>query len=46
MEKELKVIKAPNIDRLISGANELGIKKEDIVNIITIPNGYVLIYFG
>lgn len=42
----MRVIQASNINTLISGANELGITKEDIVDIITITNGYILIYFG
>lgn len=46
MEKELKTIQASNINKIVAGANELGITKEDIVDIITIPNGYILIYFG
>lgn len=46
MEKTLKTIQATTISKLIAGANEYGLKKEDIVDIITIPNGYILIYFG
>ena len=46
MEKKLKIIQASNITQLIAGANELSLTKEDIVDIITIPNGYILIYFG
>ena len=46
MGKKFRTIQAPNISKLITGANELGIQKEDIVDIITIPNGYILIYFG
>lgn len=46
MEKTLKTVQATTIKKLIAGANELGIKKEDIVDIITIQNGYILIYFG
>ena len=46
MEKKLKPLQASSINRIITGANEMGIKKEDIVDIITIPNGYILIYFG
>lgn len=46
MEKEIKTIQASNINKIVAGANEIGIKKEDIVDIITIPNGYILIYFG
>ena len=46
MEKKLQTIQASNINRLIAGANELEITKDDIVDIITIPNGYILIYFG
>lgn len=46
MGKKLRTIQAPNVSKLIARANELGIQKEDIVDIITIPNGYILIYFG
>lgn len=46
MEKKLKTFQASSINKIIAGANEIGIKKEDIVDIITIPNGYILIYFG
>jgi hypothetical protein len=46
MEKTLKTIQATTISKLIAGANEYELKKEDIVDIITIPNGYILIYFG
>lgn len=46
MEKKLQIIQASNINKLVSGANELGIQKDDIVDIVTIPNGYILIYFG
>jgi hypothetical protein len=46
MEKKFQTIQASNINKLVAGANELGLKKGDIVNIITIPNGYILIYFG
>lgn len=46
MEKKFQTIQASNINKLISGANELELTKDDIVDIITIPNGYILIYFG
>ena len=46
MGKKLRTIQAANINKLIARANELGIQKEDIVDIVTIPNGYILIYFG
>ena len=46
MEKKLKTLQASSINRIIARANEIGIKKEDIVDIVTIPNGYILIYFG
>lgn len=46
MEKKLNAFQASSINKLMSGANELELKKEDIVDIITIPNGYILIYFG
>lgn len=46
MEKKLQTIQASNINKLVAGANELKLKKEDIVDIVAIPNGYILIYFG
>ena len=46
MEKKFQTIQASNINKLVAGANELELKKEDIVDIVTIPNGYILIYFG
>ena len=46
MEKKFQTIQASNINKIVTGANELGLKKEDIVDIVTIPNGYILIYFG
>lgn len=46
MEKKLKMLQASSINKIVTGANEIGIKKEDIVDIVTIPNGYILIYFG
>ena len=46
MEKKFQTIQASSINKLVAGANELCLKKEDIVDIVTIPNGYILIYFG
>ena len=46
MEKRFQTIQASNINKLVAEANELKLKKEDIVDIVTIPNGYILIYFG
>ena len=46
MGKKLLTNQASNINKIVAGANELGIQKEDIVDIVTIPNGYILIYFG
>lgn len=46
-EKVMKILgPANNIATLVKGANEKEIKKEDIVEILSIPNGYMLIYFG
>lgn len=46
-EKKMKTLgPAPSIARLVKGANEELIKKEDIVEILPVPNGYMLIYFG
>lgn len=46
VEKEMKILKANNLNALVKGANELSIKQEDIVQFVTIPNGYVLVYYG
>lgn len=46
MEKKFQTIQASNINKIVAGVNELGLKKEDIVDIITVPNGYILIYIG
>ena len=46
MEKKMKFIKASSIYKLVDGVNEIGIKKEDIVNLLQLPDCYVLIYFG
>lgn len=46
MEKKMRLIQAKNLNQLVKGANELGIKQEDIVQFITIDNGFILIYFG
>lgn len=42
----MKFIKATSVHKLVAGANEMKIQKEDIVNILQLPNCYVLIYFG
>ena len=47
MEKKMLMLgPTNNLKVLIKEANDLLIKKEDIVDIVTIPNGYILIYFG
>lgn len=45
-EKILKSLRSDTISKLVNGVNELEIKNEDIVEIVTIPNGYVLLYYG
>lgn len=45
-DKILKSLRSDTISKLVTGVNDLSIKKEDIVDIITIPNGYVLLYYG
>ena len=45
-EKIMRILKADNLNSLVRGANELSIKQEDIVQFVTIPNGYILVYYG
>lgn len=35
-----------NINTLVREAQELNIQKEDVLQIVELPNGFVLIYFG
>ena len=42
----MRLLKADKLSTLVKGANELYIKQEDIVQFVTIPNGYVLVYYG
>ena len=42
----MRVLEAPDIEKLVKGANELLIKQEDIVQLIIVNNNYTLIYFG
>ena len=45
-EKRMQYLEAPNIRALVKGANELLIKKEDVVEIVTLQNCYILVYYG
>lgn len=45
-EKKMQYLEASNIRALVKGANELLIKKEDIVEFVTLQNCYILVYYG
>ena len=45
-EKEMKTLGPSTINKIVTSANEKGIKNEDIVDIVSAPNGFILIYFG
>lgn len=46
MEKKMRLIQAENLNQLVKKANDLGVKQEDVVQFVTIDNGFILIYFG
>lgn len=46
MEKKMKFLKATSIYKLIEGANEIKLTKEDVVELVQLPDCYILIYFG
>ena len=46
MGKKMCYIEAPTVKQLISGANDMGVQKEDVVQIVPHLNGFILIYFG
>lgn len=46
MDEVLKMIGPGNLNQVISEANKNDVRKGDIVDIIELPNGFVLIYFG
>lgn len=46
METKLIAKTFPTMDDLVSVANELNIKQEDIVNIIPLGQYFVLLYYG
>lgn len=45
-DKVLTAITAPNIRSIVKIANELSIKKDDIVTLTKESNEYMLIYYG
>lgn len=42
----MQILGPGNINALVRKAQELNIQKEDIVQFVQLPNGFVLIYFG
>lgn len=45
-EKKMQILGPANIKTLVREAQELNIQKEDVVEFIQLPNGFVLIYYG
>lgn len=45
-EKKLRVIGPGTLNQVIKDANENLVQKEDIVEFISLPNGYILVYYG
>lgn len=45
-EKKLRIIGPGTLNQVIKDANENLVQKEDIVEFITLPNGYILVYYG
>lgn len=45
-EKKMQILGPGKISSLVKEAQELLIKREDVVQFIELPNGFVLIYFG
>lgn len=45
MEKKMKFLKATSVYKLVEGANEIKLKKEDVVELVQLPDCYILIYF-
>lgn len=46
MKKEIKVLYAPTLSKLINYANNMGIEKDEIINILPMPEQYAMIYYG
>ena len=46
MEEVMKTIGPGNINQIVAEVNNKGISKSDIVDIVQVPNGFILIYFG
>ena len=45
-EKKLRIIGPGTLNQVVKDANENLVQKEDIVEFITLPNGYILVYYG
>ena len=45
-EKKLRTIGPGTLNQVVKDANENLVQKEDIVEFITLPNGYILVYYG
>lgn len=46
MKKEINVLYALTLSKLINNANNIGIEKDEIINILPMPEQYAMIYYG
>lgn len=46
MEKKMTATNPGTINQIVREAREKMIKREDVVDIIQTPNGFILVYFG
>lgn len=42
----MQILGPGNLNSIVREAQELLIKREDVVQFVELPNGFVLIYFG
>lgn len=45
-DRKMRAITAENINQLVRFANDQCIRKEDIVELLPVTNGYTLVYYG
>lgn len=45
-EKKMRYVGPATINQIVKTAQDLLIKREDVVEFIQLPEGFVLIYFG
>lgn len=46
MKKKMFATNPGTINQIVKEAREMMLKREDVVDIIQTPNGFILVYFG